>query len=170
MFVRKTLALLQYWSMVKKSYARLGKLAHGAASPLLRVYMKGKHRVRVMVVNERGEVLLVRSWFGHQRWSLPGGGIRRGEKPKAAALRETFEETGVSIDDRRCKSLGEFENGDSNAPFVVDCFVAEVPKQPAHIAARHRLEMLDVAWFSLKHLPSHRSMTVDRALKLYKKS
>jgi 8-oxo-dGTP pyrophosphatase MutT (NUDIX family) len=120
-----------------------------------------------MVVNELGEVLLVRSWFGHQRWSLPGGGIRRGEDPRVAAARETFEETGVSLDERECKPLGEFANGDSNAPFIVDCYRIEVSKQPAHIAARHRLEMLDVAWFSLGHLPTHRSKTVDRALKLY---
>jgi len=154
--------------MVRKSYAHLGKLAHTAASPLLRVYMKGKRRVRVMVVNERGEVLLVRSWFGHQRWSLPGGGIRRGERPVMAAVREAFEETGVLLDERKCKHLGEFANGDSNAPFIVDCWMTTIKKQPAHIAARHRLEMLDVAWFSLKHLPAHRSKTVDRALKLYK--
>jgi len=155
--------------MVRKSYARLGRFAHKAASPLLRIYMKGKRRVRILVVNEREEVLLVRSWFGHQRWSLPGGGIHRGELPKAAALRELFEETGVSLDGRKCKRLGEFENGDSNAPFIVECFVAEISKQPAHIAARYRLEMLDVAWFPMKHLPTHRSKTVDRALKLYKK-
>lgn len=154
--------------MVKKSYARLGKLAHTAASPLLRVYMKGRHRVRTVVANDQDELLLVRSWFGHQRWSLPGGGIRRSERSVQAALRETFEETGVTIDERSCRYLGEFINGDSSAPFIVECFVAHVSKQPAHIAARHRLEMLDVAWFSMKHLPAHRSQTVDRAMELYR--
>jgi ADP-ribose pyrophosphatase YjhB (NUDIX family) len=156
--------------MVRKSYARLGRIAHHAALPLLRVYMKGKRRVRTVVTNEKGEILLVRSWFGHQRWSLPGGGIRRGEKPRTAAVRETFEETGVAIDERHCKHLGEFKNDDSHAPFTVDCWVATIEKQPAHIATRHRLEMLDVAWFSLGHLPSRRSKTVDRALELYKKA
>ncbi len=163
-------SLLQCVYMVRKSYAHLGKLAHSAASPLLRVYMKGKRRVRALIVNERDEVLLVRSWFGHQRWSLPGGGIRSGEEPVVAAVRETFEETGVTIDERKCRRLGEFANGDSNAPFTVDCWATSIEKQPAHIAARHRLEMLDVAWFSLKHLPSRRSKTVDRALKLYNES
>jgi 8-oxo-dGTP diphosphatase len=143
-------------------------MAHHAASPVLRVYMKGKHRVRALITNEKDEILLVRSWFGHQQWSLPGGGIRRGEKPRTAVVRETFEETGVTIDERHCKPLGEFVNGDSHAPFTVDCFIAKIEKQPAHIAAHRRLEMLDVAWFSMKHLPSKRSKTVDRALKLYK--
>ncbi|SRR6266550_387162 len=153
--------------MVKKAYARLGKVAHSAASPLLWVYMKDRVRVRALVVNEKDEILLVRSWFGHQRWSLPGGGIRRAEQPAVAAAREVFEETGVNIDERKCKPLGQFENGDSNAPFIVNCQLIIIEKQPAHIAARHRLEMLDVAWFSLKHLPAKRSKTVDRALELY---
>jgi ADP-ribose pyrophosphatase YjhB (NUDIX family) len=153
--------------MIRNSYARLGRLAHGAATPLLRMYMKGKRRVRTVVVNNRGEILLVRSWFGHQRWSLPGGGLKRGEPPQSAAIRETLEETGVALDQQRCKFLGEFANGDSNAPFIVECFVATVDAQPAHIAARHRLEMLDVAWFPLDQLPALRSSTVDRALELY---
>lgn len=156
--------------MVGRSYAYLGKVAHAAASPLLRVYMRDGRRVRVLVADERGEILLVRSWFGHQRWSLPGGGIKRGEKPAAAAARETFEETGVSLDERKCTRLGEFENADSNAPFTVDCWMAEIQKQPARIAARHRLEMLDVAWFALDRLPTNRSRTVDRALRLYEES
>lgn len=137
------------------------------ASPLLRVYMRGKRRVRVFVLNERAEVLLVRSWFGYQRWSLPGGGIKRGEALAGAAMRETFEETGVSLDERKLARLGEFENGDSSAPFVVDCWLAQIKKQPAGIAARHRLEVLDAAWFALEHLPPHHSETVDKALKLY---
>ena len=155
--------------MTQKTYARLGRVAHAAATPLLKWYGKGQRRVRVLVINQKDEVLLVRSWFGHQRWSLPGGGIRRNEEPVVVAVREVFEETGVTLDERKCKQLGEFKNGDSNAPFIVDCWHVIIKKQPAHIAARRRLEMLDVAWFPIAHLPARRSVTVSRALKLYKK-
>ena len=154
--------------MTHKTYARIGRVAHGAATPLLRLYGKGQRRVRVLVLNEKDEVLLVRSWFGHQRWSLPGGGIKRRERPVVAAVREVFEETGVTLDERKCTQLGEFKNGDSNAPFIIDCWTINIAKQPAHIAARRRLEMLDVAWFPIKHLPARRSVTVNRALKLFK--
>jgi 8-oxo-dGTP pyrophosphatase MutT (NUDIX family) len=37
----------------------------------------------------------------HGRWSLPKGGIEKGEKPEAAALREIAEETGLPIDQLR---------------------------------------------------------------------
>lgn len=155
--------------MVKRIYAKLGRAAHTAATPLLRAYMKGRRRVRALVFNEKDEILLTRSWFGHQRWSLPGGGIHSREQPVIAVVRETYEETGVAIDQDRCQRLGEFENGDSNAPFIVDCWVTVVNKQPVHIAARQRLEMLDVAWFSRDYLPVRRSKTVDRALELHKR-
>lgn len=34
-------------------------------------------------------------------WVLPGGGLERGEKPKEAAIRETFEESGLLIKNPR---------------------------------------------------------------------
>ena len=41
-------------------------------------------------------VLLVRSMKDPRLWVLPKGSIEPGETPRVAALRETFEETGVS--------------------------------------------------------------------------
>lgn len=52
------------------------------------------------VVFKGREVLLIRRakppFMG--RWSIPGGGLRHGERLEGAALREVMEETGVSIE------------------------------------------------------------------------
>jgi 8-oxo-dGTP pyrophosphatase MutT (NUDIX family) len=151
---------------MKNIYASLGRAAHSLATPFLRRYFKNTTRVRTLVLNEKQEVLLVRSWFGHQRWSLPGGGIGRRESPITAAIREVFEETGIHIQPDHIKPLGTFANGDSSAPFTVDGYIANIPDQPAHITPLRRLELLDAAWFSLRAIPAERSSTVDRALGL----
>lgn len=132
----------------------------------MRLYFKRQVRVRALVVNEKSEILLVRSWFSRQWWSLPGGGMKFGESPQVAAVREVFEETGVHIDERSCKKLGMFSSGDTRAPFSVSCHLVHIEKQPARITAKARLEMLDAAWFPLDSLPLQRSVTVDSALEL----
>jgi 8-oxo-dGTP pyrophosphatase MutT (NUDIX family) len=47
------------------------------------------------LVRHDGEVLLVVHTYGPRRWELPGGGVKRGEEPRAAILRELEEELGL---------------------------------------------------------------------------
>ena len=54
---------------------------------------KKRNRATALVLNE-GRLLLVRE-RGAKRWSLPGGGMKKGEDPVAAAIRELDEETGL---------------------------------------------------------------------------
>jgi len=51
----------------------------------------------VVVTNDAGEILLIRR-SDNDNWALPGGAMDLGESLPAAAIRETFEETGVSVE------------------------------------------------------------------------
>ncbi|MBI2062588.1 MAG: NUDIX domain-containing protein [Candidatus Yanofskybacteria bacterium] len=42
-------------------------------------------------------ILLVKHGYGTEKWSLPGGGIKQAELAPAGAIREVFDETGLSI-------------------------------------------------------------------------
>jgi 8-oxo-dGTP pyrophosphatase MutT (NUDIX family) len=53
---------------------------------------------RVIALDGRGRVLLVRHSYGSGAWMLPGGGPRKGEAPLATAARELREETGCGIE------------------------------------------------------------------------
>jgi 8-oxo-dGTP pyrophosphatase MutT (NUDIX family) len=153
--------------MLRNIYARLGRVAYTAVTPFMRLYMTNKHlRVRILLLNEQGEVLLVRSWLGHQRWSLPGGGIHRRETPLDAAVRELLEETGLRLSPAKVKELGTFPNPYKTAPFTVACFVAKIKKQEPSLARHRRLEVLDTAWYSVDRLPADCSPTVKKALAL----
>lgn len=55
--------------------------------------------VGVALVNDRGELFAGLRKDGDGRaWQMPQGGIDEGEKPREAALRELYEETGVTAD------------------------------------------------------------------------
>jgi ADP-ribose pyrophosphatase YjhB (NUDIX family) len=50
--------------------------------------------VNVVVVNEAGEILLIRR-TDNGNWALPGGAVDLGESVAQAAVRETLEESGI---------------------------------------------------------------------------
>jgi ADP-ribose pyrophosphatase YjhB (NUDIX family) len=152
---------------VKQIYATLGRLAYASIKPALKVYMTPKHhRVRVLLLNDQNEALLVRNWLGHQRWTLPGGGIRRPETPREAAIREVEEETGIVLSS--LDQLGTFTNPFPESRYTVACFMAMISKKQPLIARYRRLEVLDVGWFPLNGLPNNYSPTIDLALALRK--
>lgn len=53
--------------------------------------------VNVFVVNDRDEVLMIRR-TDNDNWAVPGGAVDLGESVPEAAVRETFEETGVNCE------------------------------------------------------------------------
>ncbi|OCA84540.1 ADP-ribose pyrophosphatase [Bacillus sp. FJAT-27225] len=61
-----------------------------------------------IVFNDLGEILLIK---GPRRgWEMPGGQVEEGESIKAAAIRETKEESGIDIE--ITKFCGIFQNVD----------------------------------------------------------
>jgi ADP-ribose pyrophosphatase YjhB (NUDIX family) len=51
----------------------------------------------VLVRDEQGRILVVRTTYLGPGWMLPGGRVERSETPHAAAVRETREETGIEV-------------------------------------------------------------------------
>ena len=51
----------------------------------------------VLVREEEGRILVVRTTYLGPGWMLPGGRVERSETPHAAAIRETREETGIEV-------------------------------------------------------------------------
>lgn len=58
---------------------------------------KSKGGAAVIVVNDKGQLLMGRQVKDDYRWSFPGGHLNDGESYKEAAIRELEEETGVKV-------------------------------------------------------------------------
>lgn len=100
------------------------------------------------VLTDREQVLLVRHSYGNRRWDLPGGAVKRGETPLAAAQREIAEELGVSI--RDWTALGELRGREIHRRDELHCFRAEVREPSLTLDLG---ELLDASWFPSRQLP-----------------
>lgn len=143
---------------------RSGKLLSKAFKPVFRLWIKPNSvRVRVLVANDKNEILLVRTWIGSQLWSPPGGGIGLGEQPKVAAVREVREETGVNIFVSELKELGLFQSIPPDLVCTLQAYRAQANGTPG-VHGLHKLEILEAAWFAINNLPKRRSKLVDQLL------
>lgn len=84
--------------------------------------------VSVVITNLTGDVLLLKHSYGAAVWSLPGGGLGRGEDPLAAARREVREELGVEL--ARIEPIGTLEEVLSGSPHTAHIFAAVCDQRP----------------------------------------
>ncbi len=84
--------------------------------------------VSVIVTNLSGDVLLLKHSYGPAVWSLPGGGLGKGEDPLAAARREVREELGVEL--ARIEPVGLLEEVLSGSPHTAHIFAAVCDQRP----------------------------------------
>jgi len=91
---------------MKKIWILLGKISFWVTWPGIWTIVKiTPPRTRIIVMY--GERLLItKDWLGAGDWTLPGGGLRRGEDPTEGAVRELMEETGIKVSANQCQKIG----------------------------------------------------------------
>jgi ADP-ribose pyrophosphatase len=84
-------------------------LPNGVKTTYVRLAPTETHSVIIIAVNPKDEVLIQREYShppGEIMWQLPGGSMKAGETPRAAALRELSEESGYSA--KHAREIGYF--------------------------------------------------------------
>lgn len=123
---------------------------------LLRPRTRG---VKILLVTETGQVLLVRNSYGAtDLWVLPGGGVRPWEAPGAAARREVHEELGCSI--RGLRPVSTHFTAAEGKRDTVFLFEAE----PVGVPRADCVELLDARFFALDKLPDKLSPATARRM------
>jgi 8-oxo-dGTP pyrophosphatase MutT (NUDIX family) len=116
--------------------------------------------VKVMLLNSRGELLLIRNGYGDTRsFVLPGGGLGLREEPLAAAARELLEEVGIGGADLR--HLGDYETSAEGKRDRISLF-AGTSDQPLRIDGR---EVREAGFFPLDGLPAGTSPATRRRVR-----
>ncbi len=117
------------------------------------------NRVRVIVVNKT-KILLIKGVIGTGDWSLPGGGVNRGETLVSAARRELQEETGICVGEDELKYSTSLR---SRLKFSAPIFVVNLPSA-SNLTISRRWEIKDVGWFDLNDLPRELSPLSKEAI------
>ena len=149
---------------------RLGKIVSPFVITALKLHtaVTGTQRSRVIVHNDHGQILLVRGFIG-ANWSLPGGGIEKGETPLQAAGRELFEETGIKLDIARLELAGAIEGEHSPVNYVAHIFTVSVKSSELPAEQHNRQEIIDIEWHDPALLPEDLSSIVIPSLRLLSK-
>ncbi|MFF7678278.1 NUDIX hydrolase [Actinacidiphila glaucinigra] len=98
--------------------------------------------ISAAIVVQEGRVLMVRRRMreGELSWQFPAGGIEAGESPEEAAVRETLEETGLTVS--AIKLLGERVHPKTKR--LMSYTACDVVSGTAHVADEE--ELAELAW------------------------
>lgn len=131
--------------------------------PLARLYwllLKPKTKgVRVIIIKDQA-TLLVRNSYEPRIWNFPGGGVKRGESPQEAAVREVGEEVGIQLE--KLKERGTFLTTLEGKRDTVWVFCTKVRDPKFKIDG---IEIVEAKWINQQELPSKKLALADIAKK-----
>lgn len=116
--------------MILRPHKWFGTLLFYVTLPGLYVYLRIQERTRV-VISVGDEVLMLKGWYGSNRWMLPGGGAHNGEDLTQAALREVREETGITLDPSSLEHLSSGPQWDTfGFRYICHFYHVALPHKP----------------------------------------
>lgn len=124
--------------------------------------MFSRPSARAIIIRD-GKVAMVHS-LKYDYYKFPGGGIEPGEDPVAALIRETREESGMTVIPASIRPYGyvhRIEKGDQEDCFVQDNFyyLCDVERD---IAAQKLDDYEEEERFTLEFVPPETAITVNR--------
>jgi ADP-ribose pyrophosphatase YjhB (NUDIX family) len=123
------------------------RLAHGLRVRWWRLVKPRVTGCRILALDAKGRVLLVRHSYGSRQWMLPSGGIARAESPIEAAMRELREEAGCHL--RHPREIAILEEPLHGAVNIVHLIAGETADAPA-VDGR---EVVEARFFATDALP-----------------
>ena len=109
------------------------------------VHFEGKIALKALIVNGKGEVLLMRDPREDKEiWEIPGGRMNEDEEPRAALAREIHEELGVVVEVGEVMHMEQFIQGSEGARAFVIVFRATLDSDDFVLETS---EVAEIGWF-----------------------
>lgn len=132
-----------------------GNLLHIAYDLVMKLNPR-KLAAAAVITDEAGRVLVLHSRFVHGVWSLPGGGVNRGENLDEAVVRECREELGLGVRIERLTGLYY------HADVAVYVAIFRCRLEPGEVRLSH--EHKEYRWAFPPELPARLRAQVEDAL------
>lgn len=97
-----------------------------------------RHRGAGVALWHAGRLLVIKNTY-RRPWGVPAGGIRRGESPRTAAVRELKEEVGISVPGERLETVGTFRDTSEFFRDRFTLFAVELPTPPKVVPDRREV-------------------------------
>ena len=111
------------------------------------------------------QILLIKQFVNDNAWGIPKGGMEEGETYTETAIRETFEETGITI--KIITQLPYVVITRKNYRKIVIPFLSIQTCDCEPYSGHDKSEVFDAKWFDIKKLPplySYQRPIFDAAL------
>jgi len=115
--------------------------------------------VAVLFFDEEGKLLVVKPNY-KEKWQVPGGTVDKNESPKAAGIRETKEEIGITVTDLTFLCVEYKSEGMNDMDFLEFMFFGKVLTKEEITSITLEQDELDEFKF----------VTTDEALELFRPS
>ncbi|MCA9342888.1 NUDIX hydrolase [Candidatus Saccharibacteria bacterium] len=134
---------------MNKLWQKIGTFVYWMTWPGIWLMLRGSKRTRIIIASG-SKILVVKPWLGNGKWSLPGGGIKKNEKPFQSLVRELEEEVGLKIKKQNCKIVSKNTYKQDGLTFKYYLFSCKQNEQKKII--RKSLEIADAKWVNWHEL------------------
>lgn len=146
----------------------IGRIVYWIIWPGTRLYLRRSTRTRVVVCH-RGQTLVVTKWLSNGQYHLPGGGLEGDEPPAHGAVRELYEETGITLHEAEVQLLASETYRAAGMSFDCHYFVYRAGERL--VAKPSFPEITGIYWLDRSDIrPDTCSPEVIRALELVESS
>ena len=141
------------------------RLFYKLADPIRRSYWFIVRPTRMGVkclIEHQNKFLFIRNSYGSKRWTIPGGGVNRGESLESAVIRETREE--VNITPSNLINIGTYIH---QKEYKHDSLTIFYTKTQSPKFTIDPVEIEEARWMTFDEVPQPRGSAITRAFSFF---